>query len=411
MTAKHDELLKEIRENFDYALTYWKKIRDEAQIDMRFITGDPWPAKERAARSVRGQERPCLVFDESAQYVNQVVNEARMQNLAVTVTPEGSGSNDKTAELRANKIREIEYKSNAQSAYSKAYEDAVQRSYGFAKVIKRYVSPDSFDQELRIVRIPNPDCILLDPSCKEADFSDMKFLFEFDRISHKDFKKQYPDAETTSFSTEMMAERSSWVGENDVMVAAYWYVEYEKRTLLHIQMADGSEALAFQDELKKNGRNLSNGMVTVKDELGGEVIEGRILRKRVSETPEIHQCITNGIEILEEIEWDGKYIPYGVCIGKEMYVDTGSGPERQIHSLIRLARDPLMMVNYYRSTEAELIGQTPKSPYIGYEGQFEGHEDEWEQVNRVPFPYLQAKAQDSQGFHPHPVCKDKTISH
>ena len=392
MNDKQEKKLQEIRENYDYALTYWQKIRDEAQKDMRFISGDPWPERERQARSVRGQERPCLVFDESAQFVNQVVNEARMQNLAVSVVPEGDGSNDKTAELRGNKIREIEYKSNAQAAYTKAYEDAVQRSYGFAKVIKRYISPDSFDQELRVQRIPNPDCILLDPGCKEADFSDMQFLFEIDRMTHKQFKKEFPDAETTSFTSDMAAEQSKWVGDSDIMVAAYWYVEKQKRTLLHIQMANGEEALAFQDDLKKMGRRISDGMVTMRDEYGVEVIEGRILRKRTSETPQVYQCITNGVEILEETEWDGKYIPYGVCIGKEMYVDKGSGPERQIHSLIRLARDPMMMVNYYRSTEAELIGQTPKAPYVGYEGQFEGHEDEWENVNRIPIPYLQVKA-------------------
>jgi len=392
MSKNNDDLLKEIRENFDYAMNYWRKTYDEMDVDMSFVSGDPWPARERAAREVRGQERPCLVYDEAGQFINQVVNEARMQNLAVSVLPEGNGSNDEKAELRGNKIREIEYKSKAQMAYIKGYECAVQGSIGFAKVGKRYISPDSFDMELYVAPIPNPRSILLDPSCKEADFSDMTFLFEFDRIPHKKFKEDYPDAQTTSFTSDMMVEYSRWVGESDIMIAAYWYIVKERRTLLHLQMADGSEALAFQDDLKKAGKRVSNGMILGVDDMGQEVIEGRILRKRVSETPEVYQCITNGIEILEEIEWDGKYIPYGVCTGPQYYVNTGAGPERQIHSLIRKARNPLMMVNYYVSTEAEIIGQVPKSPYVGYEGQFEGHEDEWENVNRVPLPYLQAKA-------------------
>jgi hypothetical protein len=393
MSKNNEELLKEIRENFDYASNYWQKIMDEGDIDMSFVSGDPWPARERAAREVRGQERPCLVYDEAGQFINQVVNEARMQNLAVSVLPEGNGSNDEKAELRGNKIREIEYKSKAQAAYIKAYECAVQRSMGFAKVGKRYVSPDSFDMELFVAPVPNPSSILVDPSCKEADFSDMQFLFELQRIPHKQFKRDYPDAQTTSFTSDMMVEYSKWVGETDVMVAAYWYIVKERRTLLHIELADGGEALAFQDDLKKAGKKLSNGMITGVDQFGQDVIEGRILRKRTSETPEVYQCITNGVEILEEIEWDGKYIPYGVCTGPEYYVNSGAGPERQIHSLIRKARNPLMMVNYYVSTEAEIIGQVPKSPYIGYEGQFEGHEEEWENVSRVPIPYLQAKAQ------------------
>ena len=65
---------------------------------------------------------------------------------------------------------------------------------------------------------------------------------------------------------------------------------------------------------------------------------------------------------------------------------------------MRLARDPVLLYNYVRTSQFELVGQTPKTPYIGYEGQFEGHEHEWEVVNRVPIPYLQAKAiTDSTG--------------
>jgi hypothetical protein len=51
-----------------------------------------------------------------------------------------------------------------------------------------------------------------------------------------------------------------------------------------------------------------------------------------------------------------------------------------------------MLYCYYRTTQAELVGMTPKTPYIGYEGQFKGHESEWSKVQHTPVAYLQAKA-------------------
>ena len=110
------------------------------------------------------------------------------------------------------------------------------------------------------------------------------------------------------------------------------------------------------------------------------------------QTPEVCQYITNGLEILEENEWAGKYIPLVPVFGKELYLDEGSGSKRKLLSLIRLARDPYMLYCFYRTCEAEVVSMTPKTPYIGYEGQFQDHEDEWQKVNKFPIPYLQVKA-------------------
>jgi hypothetical protein len=60
-------------------------------------------------------------------------------------------------------------------------------------------------------------------------------------------------------------------------------------------------------------------------------------------------------------------------------------------SLIRAARDPFMFYCYLRSCEAEESAMTPKTPFIGAEGQFEGHEDEWAKVSKAPLAYLQYK--------------------
>jgi hypothetical protein len=71
--------------------------------------------------------------------------------------------------------------------------------------------------------------------------------------------------------------------------------------------------------------------------------------------------------------------------------------ERKLISLIRFAKDPQRMRNYWISAATEAIALAPKAPYIGAEGQFEGHEAEWQQANLKNQPYLEYKMTDLGG--------------
>ncbi|KKM64722.1 hypothetical protein LCGC14_1498550, partial [marine sediment metagenome] len=380
--AENEKLLKEIRDNLSYGLREWREIREEAKTDMRHVSGDPWDPKEKKQRE---GVRPALVLDELSQYINQVVNDLRSKKIGIKVTPtESSPSSlkqspdpsavEKMAEFRADLIRQIEYKSNAQQAYTNSFENAVQRSYGWHRVNKRYLSEKGFEQELEIRRIPNPDTVLPDPAFKEADASDMKWCFAMDSIKKKKFKSRWPKATVHDFTSEHMELAPEWVREDDVRVAEYWRVETTRKRLLLIQRpgSDFPESV-FRDDLPAGG-------------------EFTILKERNSECFSIVQYMTNGIEILEKIPWEGKWIPLIPVFGKELYVDQGKGSKRMLMSLVRLARDPYMLYCYYRSTEAEIVSLTSKVPMIGYEGQFEGHKKEWDTAHTVPRAYIEVKA-------------------
>ncbi len=358
--ADNEALLKEIRERYQYHKDAWSEIRKEAATDMKFLSGDPWPAEEKAARK---NNRPVIALDELNQYLNQLVNGARQTRRAIKVSPRGNGATDETAEFRGGLIRQIEYKSNAQSAYLTALESCASRSYGFYRISKRYVSDSEFDQELVIKRIPNPDTISLDPDASEVDASDMDDAFVIERFSAG------PKAEKRSFSEDLIQESSGWISQKDIQVAEYWKREAKRRQLLLLDGGGQGTLKLFADELAQEHAGLT------------------ILRQRPVETFTVVQRITNGVEILEEKSWDGKYIPIVPMYGKELWFDDGGGSKRRLFSLVRLARDPYMLYCYYRACQMEVVGQVPKVPYIGYEGQFEGHEDEWNKVNKVPLGY------------------------
>lgn len=376
------KLLKRIRDRFEYAIKEWRDIRTEGQKDVRFLAGDPWDDKEKAER--RSEGRPAMVFDELNQYINQLINEVRMNPHAVKVTARGSGDLDKQAEVRADIIRDVEYESTAKAAYLCGFENAASRSYGYWRITRKYVDDNSFEQKLCIKRIPNADNVVFDPDFTEADASDIKYSYVLRQMSHDEFKLKYPKAEVVDFSSEVMQLVPAWIKDREIQVAEYWEVDTTPVELYLIQDASGATQVIKGDEWKQ--------MVKIAEE-NGVALGFTMLKKRKSDNRKITQYITNGIEILETNDWDGKWIPIIGVFGKEMYVDYGKGPERILMSLIRLARDPYMFYCYLRTCEAEESAMTPKVPFLGVEGQFEGHEDEWGSVGKSPIAFLQYKAQ------------------
>ena len=376
-----DKLLEEINEDYEYSVTEWREIYKAGDDDMKYIAGDPWPQAEKEARSKAG--RPCLCLDELSQYVSQRCNDLRQNKRAVKLAPAGGGANDKTAELKADIIRTIESKGGLQ-AYIHGYECAIERGFGFWVVGKRYVEYDSFDQELYIRIIRNPKTVVIDPDAKEPAASDMKYAFIIDSIPKKQYTKKFPRAEITDFSSELAISHPLWFKSDHITVCEAWRVVTKSARLLLVGDKANPQKF-FEADLPKEFQ-LANGGITLPN---GMVLP--ILRERRAERREVRQYIVNGVEVLEKHEWEGKWIPVVPCFGREYWLDEGTGDKRKIESLIRKSKCGQMLHNYIGTAKMEAIGQVLKAPYQGYEGQFEGHEEEWKYANRAPLPYLEVK--------------------
>lgn len=359
--AKDAELLKEIRENFRYGSDQWKESREERRVDMRYISGDPWDEEDRRARKDAG--RPCINHDELGQYVNATVNAARENKRSIRIEPGGTGATSKTAELRQNLIRGMEYKSHAGSIYLTAFQAMVEGSYGFFRVSRRYMAPDSWDQEIVIKNIDNPDSVVYDPDVKEPDWSDGEWAFVLDPIRRGDFKRRFPNATITDFSLEDQRVAKDWIQDKTILTAEYWKI-HKKESKLY---------------LFENGESATELPAGVKP-----------AKTRTVVTKSLVQYLTNGIEILEANPQPGELLAIIPMIGLQRYIDDGGGAKRVLFSLVRLARDPQMSLAYLNSQEMEEAGLTPKVPYVGYKGQFESDAVAWGSITKIPHAYVQA---------------------
>jgi len=99
------------------------------------------------------------------------------------------------------------------------------------------------------------------------------------------------------------------------------------------------------------------------------------------------------MEILEEKTWAGKYIPVVPCYGAQVIVDD----KRKKYGLVRFAKDPQRMYNFWRTSMTESVALAPKAKWLLAEGQDEGHENEWAMANIKSMPVLRYKQKDIEG--------------
>ena len=376
--------VKGVRDRHKYLLDQWKPIREQGAIDMRYLSGQPWT--EDDVRERKGAGRFTLSFDEITQYCNQLINDIRQNKRAVKAEPKGYGASEMTSRERGGLMRQIEYKSDAQAAYRTAFENAVQRSYGGWKYVTAYVSDSAFEQEIRIKRIPNPDVLLMDWDAREADFSDGEDAFELETISVKEFRKKWPDATKQSFNGEDIRHYDQWIkAEDRLQIASYWKVHKTRDKLF---LLENGRTVGKNELVDQFGKGIEWGGNYIKTPDG---VTHNFVTWRKTEAKQVIQQITNGVEILEENEWAGIYIPIVFITGKEIYVDEGRGPERKLMSLIRLARDAYQSYCYLWCSQIEMAQMMPKAPLAGYEGQF-ATKTKWQELHKTLNAYIEFKA-------------------
>lgn len=379
-------ILKEIRERHEYAKNEWADIRKEAAKDMQFVKGNPWDDDDLEIR----EDRPTIAPEEMSQYRNQVTNALRGNPRGIKFQPAGGGADANTAQFYQDKAREIEYRSHAPEHYIGAAENVLQRSYGYWRIKKEYESPRSPNQELWIEGFPDPDVVLPDPDAKRRTSEDMKFCFVLETMGRTEFKRKWKKAKIVNFSDYVGRYKDWLIDAKSVQVGEYWAVETYARKLFALMLSmrgpDGREQLApkpmfvFEDELEAIQKQASRGVL---------IQSQRELR--TVDYPEVKLRITNGLEVLHEETWPGKYIPIVSIYGPVLYVPEGGQVKKTVVSMTRFGRDPWKAYCYASSQELEVLGMVPHGSVVAVEGQLAGHEDEWEDALHRPKLVLQYK--------------------
>lgn len=355
--------------------------RQEALEDLKFGGGDQWPVELQNSRNL--ESRPVITVNKVDNYCRQVSNQQRQQRPRIKVHATNTHEDMVDAQTIQGIIRHIEVNSNADYAYDNAFDYAVRMGWGFLRVRTDYVSEDSFDQEIYIDPVDNPFTVYFDPNSVAPDGSDAERCLITTMVSKDQFRKMYPEADDggTSFTQRGTGDsQSEWITKEDIRLAEYYYTVKEKATLY--LLSDGTAT--FADD-KDFFQRLDAYGITVVD-------------KRDSYKKTIKYCKMTAVEILEERDWAGKYIPIVPVYGRHIVI----GDKRKKFGMIRYAKDPQRMYNFWQTSITEGVALAPKAKWLIAEGQDEGHESDWANANIKSFPLLRYKQTDIDG-RPAPV--------
>ncbi len=396
--AAGDAGVKEALEQFEESQTTSDDNRVNYLEDTRFARmAEQWPDKIKKLREQEG--RPALTINKMPGLIRSVVNESRQNKPSIKVSPVDNGADEEHAEVIAGLVRSIERNgAGADVAYDTAIDHSVTGGFGFFRIGLDYVHDESFNLEAFIDRIPNALMVHWDTSSTKFDASDWNYAFISEMLGKKEYKARYPKGSMTPFDS-MSSGEGQWSNTRDEIRIAEYFKRTEKtRKIIQLEAMNpqtGAPELQVvrEDDLPVMAKRLLEaGGIEAEgikdDELARAFFElsgATAKRERDVNYHEVKRCIMNGVEVLEEDDWPGSTIPICPVWGDEVFIDG----KRQFRSMIRDAKDPQMMLNFWRSATTELVALAPKAPWVGPKGFAAGNEEKWASANTRSHAYLE----------------------
>jgi hypothetical protein len=348
----------------------------DAYEDLRFLAGEQWDQDSEQAR--KDQNRPMLTINRLPQFCRQVTGDIRQMRPAIKVVPVDDQGDADTAEKIAGLVRYIENRSVAKAAYFSGADSQVACGIGHWRVLTEYAGDSTFDQEIKVAPIEDGVGVVWDPDAVDQTRADARFCFVPVDMSRAAFEAKYDRSAPTGMPGDHLHDCfNDWYSEDYVRVAEYWFKVEITRTLL---LNDEGKVV---DLTEKSAEDLAQAEAVVAFAKSQGRPDVRI-EKRPGTC--VYRALITGDEVLEKpVKWPGRHIPIIRVPGGEIRI----GRRVVRYGVVRFAKDPQRLYNYFNSAQAEVVALQPKSPFIGTTKNFQNNQEMWEQANDAALPYLE----------------------
>ena len=372
------DILEEARKRFNRAMGWESTARARALEDIKFYFGDSengyqWPDEIKTNRDV--QRSPTLTINMARQFALNVINDSRQHRAGIKIDPVGDQATYDGAQVMSGIIKRIESDSHADDVYDQAIAMQVQGGWGYWRVLTRYVSDDTLDQEVILEPISDIFSCLLDPDAKQKDKSDMRFAFVFEDVARDKFEAEYPDVKVGS--TNAVGNIAGWMDKNHVRVAEYYRLAPRIFTLVVVpDETTGLPKSYRSDELPAPvfaGLKAEPGAKTREvqswDVEWYKIAGDQIIDRRTRATGDL---------------WPGTTIPIVKLVGEESLIDG----QYDCRGHVRFLKDPNRMYNYWTSAAVEQVALQTKVPWLASADAISGYESMWANANTDNFATL-----------------------
>jgi len=341
LLSEDQTILSELRETLsdmqgNFSIEY---IRQRESL--MFESGVQWEPSEVRKR----RDRPSLTSNMVKPYVNRIVNPYILSPVSVTI--EDDEDVPETKVMKAL-IDDIEKQSDAGESYQTAFRNAVTCGRGFIHVGTQYRNDESMDLTIGVDTVRDPLTCYLNSASEEIDGRDATRGVYVKYISKETAEAEYGEG-VNSTSIDVY---NGWPVPENTVPSLLFYIKRSQKITRQF-LADGRYVDSEQPvEGAVRARPIDSSVVDCYQIVGSVVVS-----KTTLQTP---------------------YIPIIPVYGFRMYTEQGieyGGVVDQVH-------DTQTLINYYNSSEAELVSDSPKSPWMATEGQIEGYEKIWKVANR-----------------------------
>ena len=370
------QFLQEMRTLFNEDQEADRLNREAGSEDLKFVIGDQWEDYVRSRRDAG--RKPTLTINRLPAFVAQVLGSRRLNETEIRIVPDNGGDID-IAEVREGLIRSIQKLSRAKRAYDNALAGSVMCGIGNFQVCLDDATNDIWARDIKIKPILDHFAVVWDRNITDPTGRDAERVFVIETMTKYDFYAEWPWAQPADVSMDLAnrydLRSNGWLGVDDVRVVNYWRMRKAKRT--YAMMMNGATVdITDIDPDDEMGAGMLASIATTND---GEPI----IRDVNVRYAQLYIC--SGTDIL-----DGPYnypvdrVPVFRVPGWE--VKTGERWHRW--GIVRHAKDPQRLHNYWRSAVAEKLMQTPRSVWMASDTAVQGREQQWRNSHLTDDPLL-----------------------
>ena len=370
--ADHDDILSLAEARFRECYTADAPERELIDKDVRFAINEDesqWPDDVKMSREEDDPPRPCPVVNKIPEKIDQIEGEFRKLSPSYKIRAVDSFADPVTADILAGMVRQIEYDSQAQTAYNTSHTNTLYGGRGAWRIDVEDDDGDPFVRKLVVNRIPNVQTVSWDQFTKKTDKSDADYFFVTELIPTEEYKAEYGEPVSEWPIANQWVDWKNPDG-SAYRVAEYWYKDKKEVTYVRVDRGNGPETI-LESERHKSEEILKNKA-------------GEELRKTGTKT-EVKWCKLVAGKILDgPNDWPSQYIPIIIQSGKEVWV-RGKAKTR---GMVRFGKTPQQLLNYCTASIYETLQASPKSPYLITAKMLGPYKGMWDVANKKNFPYL-----------------------
>ena len=371
------EFLEHMREEFRKDLEADEDNRNAATEDLEFVVGDQWDPVVRQMREAA--RKPTLTINRLPAFVAQIIGNRRLNETEIKVVADVSGTKP-VAQVREDLLRNVQKVSHADLAYDNSLANCVLCGIGNFQLELDYESDDVFEQTMLVDMLPDALAVVWDRRLIDPSGRDAGHVFVVDSMAKEDFEEEYPWAQPSDITSNTnyrsaSANLADWFAEDQVRIVNYWRMRTKKRVLA--LMADNSTQ-DITDELE-DPEQRDQVLAGIQQRGDGTPIMRKVNRKYA----QMYTCTGN--DILEgPYNLEISRVPVFRVPGWEVFI----GEQRHRWGIVRHAKDPQRLHNFWRSVIAEKIMQSPRGVWKASDAAIAGREDEWRNSHLSDDPLL-----------------------